>query len=418
MKRTVNLAVAVVICTLLAAASNTPAVPMSVPSSATGAGTDVSFDGFISSTDLVNTGQATLTSATIGTPPGFGFPGINNGLGGTNVNDSTFIRKVDTPVSVTFDLNTALNPNGYSLTQLATFAGWTGVNITQANQKYEVLVSRVGDTSFSSLGTFTNAPFAAASNTGSSTHLVITDSTGTLAGNVDRVRFNLIYPGFDGNNNNPGTVYRELDVFGAASALGITPRVNLIQNGSFETVALGAGASQLFTTGNPSISNWTINGEVTLVRGTFNTVASDGAQWLSLESNGSAQFPNNDGTVSQTIATVIGDSYDLIFDYTVLGNNTVNTPWELIYNVGTGPKSIFIDNVTNLTIGAWQTEAFRFTATSNLTTISFSGIAKVNGFFGPAIDNVAVFIVTPEPTTAMLGLLAVAGLMGRRRRVA
>lgn len=416
MNRPSRFAMTVGLCALVTTGQQVAAVPSVLLDSNLGSATF--FDGLASATDLVNTGQPTLINATTTTLPiGFGFPGVNNGVAATDVAHSAFYRTVDTPASITFNLNTAINTNGYAIQSINTLAGWAGVNITQANQKYEVLVSSVGDPTFRSLGTFTNAPFSASGGTGTSTRINITDTTGVLADNVDRVRFNLTYPGFVGNNSNPGTVYRELDVTGVTASAAPAQRINLIQNGSFETPVLGAGGNQAFTTGSSSVTNWAINGEVTVVRGTFNTVASDGAQWLSLESNLSS-FPNNDATISQTIATIAGREYDLIFDYTALGNGGVTTPWSLAYDVGNGPVNLLIGNPANLVIGAWSNETHRFLATGSSTTISFTGLSKVNGFYGAAIDNVGVFVVPiPEPATVSLGLLSLAGLMIRRRRV-
>lgn len=361
---------------------------------------------------------ATFSSAFTYRTPSFGFPGINDGLAGTNVTNSTFYTNVQTPTSVNFELNTSVNTNGYTIQSINTFAAWAGANITQANQKYEVLVSQIGDPTFRSLGTFTNAPFSASSTAASSTQINITDTTGALATNVDRIRFNLIYPGLVGNNSNPGTVYRELDVAGIATAAAAPLKINLIQNGSFETPVLGAGANQTFTTGTPFDANWVINGETTLVRNSFSTVASDGAQWLSLESNGGALFPNNDATITQTIATKVGTAYDLAFDYTALGNGGAS-PWLLSFNVGSAPISLSVVNGTNLTIPGWFHQDFRFIATGATTTISFTGISQVNGFFGAAIDNVGVFeVIVPEPATITLGLLTCTGLLLRRRRIA
>jgi len=403
-----------VVLITLACVSKASAIPTAILSNS---GSDTGFDGLISATDLINSGQPTFSSAFSYRNPSFGFAGINNGAGGTNVTNSTFYTNVQTPTSVNFEMNLGPSANGYTIQSINTFAGWAGVNITQANQKYEVLVSKVGDATFRSLGTFTNAPFTTSSTAASSTQINITDTTGALATNVDRVRFNLIYPGFVGNNSAPGTVYRELDVAGIATAVAAAPQVNLIQNGSFESSVLGAGANQIVTTGSPLVTNWTINGEATLVRGSFSTVASDGAQWLSLESNGTG-FPNNKATVSQVIATQAGTTYSLVFDYSTLGNDSVSTPWQMSYDVGTGPNNLLIGNSASLTLAGWLHEEFTFVASSSATTISFSGISKVNGFFGPAIDNVGVFaFAIPEPATAALALVSLGGLMLRRRRM-
>lgn len=415
MKRPVKTTVSIGVTALLAMSGAAWAIPSTI---LTSANSDSAFDGNISAIDLINAGRPTFSSAFTYRAPSFGFPGLNNGLGGTDTTNSTFYTNTQTPTSVNFELNTSVNTNGYTIQSINTIAAWAGVNITQANQKYEVLVSQIGDPTFRSLGTFTNAPFSASSTAASSTQINITDTTGALATNVDRVRFNLIYPGLLGNNSNPGTVYREIDVNGIATAAAAPIKINLIQNGSFETPVLAAGGNQIFTTGSPFDVNWVINGETTLVRNSFGTVASDGAQWLSLESNGGAAFPNNDGTVSQTIATKIGTAYDLAFDYSALGNGG-STPWQLSFSVGSGSNPLTVVNGTSLTIPGWFHQDFRFIATSTSTTISFTGISQVPGFFGAAIDNVGVFeVLVPEPATITLGLFASAGLLLRRRRMA
>jgi len=107
-----------------------------------------------------------------------------------------------------------------------------------------------------------------------------------------------------------------------------------------------------------------------------------------------------------------------VFDYSTLGNDSVSTPWQMSYDVGTGPNNLLIGNSASLTLAGWLHEEFTFVASSSATTISFSGISKVNGFFGPAIDNVGVFaFAIPEPATAALALVSLGGLMLRRRRM-
>jgi hypothetical protein len=395
-----------------------------IVTTAENANDDTFFDGSASASDLVNAGQASLASTPTTTrAPNFGFPGLYNGAAGTNTTDSTFYGAAALSSSVTFTLDTTANVNGYDIQSIRSLAGWTNANITQANQKYELLTRQVGSTKYTSHGVFENSPpFTASTNTPSSSRITLTDSTGIIASNVDAVRFNLFYPGFLGNNNNPGTVYRELDVEGIASASpSVTPPgTNLIQNGSFESPVLGSG-SQRFTAGSPFDSNWTITGETTLVRQAFGTVASDGAQWLSLESNGGAAFPNNVGTVSQTFNTVAGESYNLSFDYNALGsNNSAVGPWELTYDVGDGPTTLTIENPAQLTIGAWLHEEIEFVATGATTTLSFTGDTQVSGFFGTAIDNVVVTALpaaVPEPGSLLVwSLVGIASIWIYRRR--
>lgn len=386
------------------------------------ANSDTTFDANANATDLVNSGQPTLSGVTTSVNPNFGFAGLNDGVAATNTTNSAFYRDNRQPSLITFTLDTSTNTNGYNIESIRTIAGWAGVNVTQANQKYEVSFSQVDSLSFQSLGVFENAPFSASSNAGASTQISLTDDSGTIATNVDVVRLNLIYPGLTGNNSNPGTVYREIDIEGAAASAGLG--TNLIQNGSFENPVVNN--FQRFDTANPFDGNWAINpvggapdGEVTLVRGTFGTVASEGAQWLSLESNNGNTTPENVATISQAVATEADRQYVLSFDYNALGRNGVNSDWELIYDFGQGATTLFIPNPAQLVLGEWMREEIIFTATGGITTFNFTGESKANGFFGTAIDNVRLVLVpVPEPTTAALGLLGVAGLLKRRRKVA
>jgi hypothetical protein len=194
-------------------------------------------------------------------------------------------------------------------------------------------------------------------------------------------------------------------------------QANLITNPSFETPNVGSGSSVQYNTGTQmDATNWPISANgVTLVDSQFGTVASDGDQWLSLEANPGSV--NNPGTISQTFNTFIGAKYLLTFDYSALSDNVI-TPWTMSYGVAGPTESLVISTagVPSFSLADWATESYEFTATSLTTTLTFRGDQQRNGFYGPAIDNVSVTFVTPEPSSMLLCGLGLVVLAARRRR--
>lgn len=168
--------------------------------------------------------------------------------------------------------------------------------------------------------------------------------------------------------------------------------VNLLSNGSFETPVVAG--FQRFVGGG--ITGWTAAGldGVTLTRNTqfAGAPASNGAQWLSLETNGSLTVPNNVGTISQTFATTAGKTYIVEFDRAALSDG-VERNWHIKYDVGGSQTSLTVNSkdVATLTLTPWTAKTFSFVATGPTTTLRFTGEALVNGFYGGAIDNVRAF---------------------------
>lgn len=114
-----------------------------------------------------------------------------------------------------FVLGVGPDGHGYDITGIQSIAAWQGAGF--ANQRYEVRVRLLGATSFQTLplATVNFQPFTAATSEGGSTRVRITDGTGTLATGVDAVRFDILDTV---GNSAGGTVFREIDVFGTASA--------------------------------------------------------------------------------------------------------------------------------------------------------------------------------------------------------
>ena len=159
-------------------------------------------------------------------------------------------------------------------------------------------------------------------------------------------------------------------------------------NGSFESgtyVDGGSGFEQL-NAGDTSITGWTVDaGSVDWI-GTY-WPAEDGA--MSIDLSGA-----DAGTISQTLATTIGNTYTVSF---FLSGNPAGPPTVKTLDVtatGAASASYTFDVTGNdLTNMNWTPETFTFLATSASTTLSF--VSTTAGAFGPALDNVAITETVP-----------------------
>jgi choice-of-anchor C domain-containing protein len=154
-------------------------------------------------------------------------------------------------------------------------------------------------------------------------------------------------------------------------------------NPSFETgtyVDNGSGFQQL-NAGDTSIDGWTVDaGSVDWIGSYW--PADDGA--MSIDMSGVEA-----GTISQTFATTIGNTYTVSFS---LSGNPAGPPTEKTLDVSAtgGTVANYTYDVTgnDLLNMNWTQETYEFLATSATTTLSF--ISTTAGAFGPAIDNVVV----------------------------
>ena len=190
---------------------------------------------------------------------------------------------------------------------------------------------------------------------------------------------------------------------GAANAVTIT-------NGSFESGAFSANAFDTLNNGDASITGWSIGG---------NGVDWIGSHWQASNGNRSIDLSAmSAGSLSQSIATVVGRDYAVTFD---LAGNPDGAPFlkQLVVDVNAGQSSTF-----NFTTGAtsrpamgWIGQSYRFTATSTTSVLTFTSLSNTPS--GPALDNVAIGAVPEASTWAML--IAGFGMVGaasRRRRSA
>ena len=198
---------------------------------AAGYATAATYSGDILATDLINAGQATLLSAGWDKTPNFQIGSVNDGLGhpadsaaGTYL-PATYGSGNKLPFTYTATLNTTVNPLGYNITTIRTFAGWNQNGSSLANQKYELQVHTVGSASFTSLGIFQYSPFTNGSTReAAATKMTLTDHSGLIATRVDAVRFVVLAHGFNSSDSGTGgldeSVYQEFDVIGSAVPTG------------------------------------------------------------------------------------------------------------------------------------------------------------------------------------------------------
>lgn len=172
---------------------------------------------------------------------------------------------------------------------------------------------------------------------------------------------------------------------------------NLILNGSFET-------------GN--FADWAKSG-ANLVYVVSATGTTGGVPYGPENGTYYAQFDayvGSPATISQSIATTIGTSYDFSFWVSSVGG----TPNSLAANFG----SVNVLTITNEPNTAYVEYNYAVTATSNLTTISFSGSDNPLWMM---VDNISVVaaapVSAPEPAgMAIFGacLLSMVAIYRRR----
>lgn len=134
----------------------------------------------------------------------------------------------------TYELGLGSEGLGFDIQEIQTISGWTDVGF--GNQSYTVSVRFVGDTLFTELANVDYQPFpngAGGAGDGGAAKVNITDTTGTLASGVDAIRFSLADTL---SANDGGTVFREFDVFGTATAVPEPSSLALIALGGMTLV--------------------------------------------------------------------------------------------------------------------------------------------------------------------------------------
>lgn len=175
----------------------------------------------------------------------------------------------------------------------------------------------------------------------------------------------------------------QLTILSGLMAVAVSVQASLVLNGDFETGNL-TGWTEVVGSGD-SAGNSKVNGTA----GNPHAQAGDGNYWFQF-----GAYAAHPTTISQTIATVAGGSYQLLFDYADDGTS--------------GGLTVTLGGTTLATVspsGSVQSDTVSFTATANNEQLVFAGYNPGTWTY---LDNISVAAV-PEPAAA--GLLASMGLV-------
>jgi opacity protein-like surface antigen len=190
--------------------------------------------------------------------------------------------------------------------------------------------------------------------------------------------------------------------------------VNLLVNGDFESGVVGGAASGWNATTGTTSQIFVINGGAYIpCCGASGTPAALANLFATF---GAGNVSNAGAVLGQTFATTIGATYNLSFDYGVMGGSGQT----LSYSVAStsGPTylagSLFrsADNNLNTTFAS---NTFSFVATDTTSVVRFNVDAATISVDG-ILDNVSVSAAVPEPATWAMMLVGFAGLGFLRSR--
>ncbi|HLO94796.1 MAG TPA: DUF642 domain-containing protein [Burkholderiaceae bacterium] len=186
----------------------------------------------------------------------------------------------------------------------------------------------------------------------------------------------------------------------AASLLAQAAPINLISNGSFESVSLAKGSWATLS----SLAGWTVGPQKVELRNNVAGSAFAGLNFVELDTN-------RNSWISQTFSTVAGSTYHLSFMWAnrpdQVGANSNGISWQV------NALSGVVGNSTKTT---WTVFEQDFVATGASTTLRFGATGTSDGM-GTSLDAVSVTSKIPEPgSLALLAMAAGALFVARRRK--
>ena len=172
------------------------------------------------------------------------------------------------------------------------------------------------------------------------------------------------------------------------SLAGSTFAFSGVSNGSFESGTFTTNPFDTLTVGATDLTGWTVDS------GSIDWI---GSYWRAAEGLRSIDLNGFDsGTISQTLATTIGNTYIVTFD---LSGNPVGDPTLKTLTFGASGAATntytFDTAVAANTLDAmkWAEHTYSFLATSSSSVLTFT--STIAGAYGPALDNVIVTEIVP-----------------------
>ena len=120
--------------------------------------------------------------------------------------------------------------------------------------------------------------------------------------------------------------------------------------------------------------------------------AQDGTKSLDMNGTPTSEVPLAAGTISQTLATAVNNTYVVQFH---LSGNPECGPGNKSLTVsasGAGPQTytFTVTDATTLTNMGWTLQAYSFVAKDSSTVLAFAADPNDTSFCGPALDSVSV----------------------------
>ena len=183
------------------------------------------------------------------------------------------------------------------------------------------------------------------------------------------------------------TMFRNLALILGSVVFSFTAQANLIANGEFEDQAISSGVFDYVL----SLSGWT----VTDVSGPYRGAVLFNAGYQPVGDGQSLQLEDHGDSISQTLATVVGQTYELTFDM-----SAYPSPGTAMVRVDVGT---FSDDFTGTFLDGYVAQSALFTATSTDTLITFESLASGDVRY-PHLDNIVVQAVPAPAGILLLGL--------------